>query len=103
LAFTLYAANRPVGVPSSHGLEMVNGLIEQIISLGSNFMVIFVCRPDRDWPAPEVPSLEARGFALTINEYINEAKALWRAEITELPWSLERRLFDLTKVITKTR
>lgn len=88
IAFTLYAADR-CGKRASID---VTRLIDAIREIGAQIDLVFLCRPNADWPSPERPSEVAQTFARQIDHYFTEALYLYTWQVLEMPWSVERRL-----------
>lgn len=91
LAFTLYAAERTAGLPASCAAESAAGVSDTILSLAVHFMLIFVCRPGGEWPAPETPPSDMLAFAKKMDSFMSLAAGYWKSQLCELSWDAGQR------------
>jgi hypothetical protein len=95
LAFTLHANER-----AGHAFSATTSLLDAILSLSANFMLIFLCWPADEWPAPEAPSVGDVEFALSIDRLLRSAAQMSRSAIAELPWPIEARVHQMVQVVS---
>lgn len=102
LAFTRYAADQArLRGEQIEGEEVA--LEKKILSLGDVFMLLWLCRPADEWPAPESPFADALQFAQTIDTYLCRAVESFGAKVIELPWFAPARLARILDFVTSQR
>lgn len=95
LAFTMYAER--------NGGKRDIKLLSKIMMLSATFDVIYLLRPQEEWPHPVKPTRDKRNFALLMDFFLIEASAMLGDRVQELPWDEEVRYTAISQRIRQMK